>query len=198
MPRSAKWPTTATGATSPVAVCDTDGVVVAVILLAVAVLALTGAASSSCPVPAPRPGGRASGPRGPRPSWPSPSGAAGRCCRTSRSSPSGSTARGDWWSEPRRAGALPLPRLRMAVLEAFSEHSLARHVDEALAGLSRQSFEVRLFAGGRRTYRAAVEPTRSGSPRGPPSSSPTTARRSPTRSCARSSSPTSPTSCAPR
>ena len=46
----------------------------------------------------------------------------------------------------------------MTVLEAFSEHRLARHVDAALEGLSRQSFEVRLFAGGRRTYRAAVEP----------------------------------------
>ena len=44
------------------------------------------------------------------------------------------------------------------MLEAFSEHRLARQVDAALAGLSRQSFEVRLFAGGRRTYRAAVEP----------------------------------------
>ena len=47
---------------------------------------------------------------------------------------------------------------RMTVLEAFSEHRLARHVDAALEGLSRQSFEVRLFAGGRRTYRAALEP----------------------------------------
>ncbi|HSJ73467.1 MAG TPA: ATP-binding protein [Miltoncostaeaceae bacterium] len=46
----------------------------------------------------------------------------------------------------------------MTVLEAFSEHRLARRVDAALEGLSRQSFEVRLFAGGRRTYRAAVEP----------------------------------------
>ncbi len=46
----------------------------------------------------------------------------------------------------------------MTVLEAFSEHRLARHVNAALEGLSRQSFEVRLFAGGRRTYRAAVEP----------------------------------------
>jgi signal transduction histidine kinase len=46
----------------------------------------------------------------------------------------------------------------MGVLEAFSEHRLARQVDAALADLSRQSFEVRLFAGGRRTYRAAVEP----------------------------------------
>ena len=46
----------------------------------------------------------------------------------------------------------------MTVLEAFSEHRLARHVDAALEGLSRQSFEVRLFADGRRTYRAAVEP----------------------------------------
>ncbi len=46
----------------------------------------------------------------------------------------------------------------MTMLEAFSEHRLARRVNAALEGLSRQSFEVRLFAGGRRTYRAAVEP----------------------------------------
>jgi two-component system, OmpR family, phosphate regulon sensor histidine kinase PhoR len=46
----------------------------------------------------------------------------------------------------------------MGVLEAFSEHRLARRVDAALEDLSRQSFEVRLFAGGRRTYRAVVEP----------------------------------------
>ena len=46
----------------------------------------------------------------------------------------------------------------MTILESFSEHRLARRVEEALAGLSRQSFEVRLFADGRRTYRAAVEP----------------------------------------
>jgi two-component system phosphate regulon sensor histidine kinase PhoR len=46
----------------------------------------------------------------------------------------------------------------MTMLEAFSEHRLARRVSAALEGMSRQDFEVRLFAGGRRTYRAAVEP----------------------------------------
>jgi two-component system phosphate regulon sensor histidine kinase PhoR len=46
----------------------------------------------------------------------------------------------------------------MRMLEAFSEHRLAGRVDEALSGLKRQSFEVRLFADGRRTYRAVVEP----------------------------------------
>jgi two-component system phosphate regulon sensor histidine kinase PhoR len=46
----------------------------------------------------------------------------------------------------------------MTILEAFSEHRLAGGVDEALARLSRQSFEVRLFADGRRTYRASVAP----------------------------------------
>lgn len=44
------------------------------------------------------------------------------------------------------------------VLESFGEHRLARRVGLALAELSRQTFEVRLFADGRRTYRAAVEP----------------------------------------
>ncbi len=46
----------------------------------------------------------------------------------------------------------------MTMLESFSEHRLARRVGQALDDLSRQTFEVRLFAGGRRTYRAAVEP----------------------------------------
>jgi signal transduction histidine kinase len=46
----------------------------------------------------------------------------------------------------------------MTMLEAFSEPRLARRVSAALEGMSRQDFEVRLFAGGRRTYRAAVEP----------------------------------------
>lgn len=46
----------------------------------------------------------------------------------------------------------------MGVLEAFSEHRLARRVEEALATMEPQRFEVRLFADGRRTYRAAVEP----------------------------------------
>jgi len=46
----------------------------------------------------------------------------------------------------------------MAVLQAFSEHRLAARVEAALRELERQRFEVRLFAGGRRTYRAAIEP----------------------------------------
>jgi two-component system, OmpR family, phosphate regulon sensor histidine kinase PhoR len=46
----------------------------------------------------------------------------------------------------------------MSVLETFSEHLLAQRVEAALATLESQRFEVRLFADGRRTYRAAVEP----------------------------------------
>jgi signal transduction histidine kinase len=46
----------------------------------------------------------------------------------------------------------------MRVLETFSEHRLARRVEVALETLESQRFEVRLFADGRRTYRAAVEP----------------------------------------
>jgi signal transduction histidine kinase len=46
----------------------------------------------------------------------------------------------------------------MSVLETFSEHLLAQGVETALETLESQSFEVRLFADGRRTYRAAVEP----------------------------------------
>lgn len=46
----------------------------------------------------------------------------------------------------------------MGVLEAFGEHRLAERVEAALAGLAPQRFEVRLFSGGRRTYRAAVSP----------------------------------------
>ena len=46
----------------------------------------------------------------------------------------------------------------MSVLETFSEHLLAQRVEAALETLESQSFEVRLFADGRRTYRAAVEP----------------------------------------
>jgi signal transduction histidine kinase len=46
----------------------------------------------------------------------------------------------------------------MAVLQAFSEHRLAARVETALRELERQRFEVRLFAGGRRTYRASIEP----------------------------------------
>ena len=46
----------------------------------------------------------------------------------------------------------------MSVLEAFSEHRFAARVDEALAALDPQRFEIRLFADGRRTYQAAVEP----------------------------------------
>ena len=46
----------------------------------------------------------------------------------------------------------------MTVLEAFSEHRLARGVQAALDDLTRRSFVVRLFADGRRTYNAVVEP----------------------------------------
>lgn len=46
----------------------------------------------------------------------------------------------------------------MSILEAFSEHTLAARVDEALAAGARDSFEIRLFADGRRTYRASVDP----------------------------------------
>lgn len=46
----------------------------------------------------------------------------------------------------------------MSILEAFSEHTLAARVDEALEDGAPQSFEIRLFADGRRTYHAAVEP----------------------------------------
>jgi two-component system phosphate regulon sensor histidine kinase PhoR len=46
----------------------------------------------------------------------------------------------------------------MGVLEAFSEHTLAREVEEALADLEPREFDVRLFVDGRRTYRASVEP----------------------------------------
>ena len=46
----------------------------------------------------------------------------------------------------------------MSILEAFSEHNFAASVDEALEGGAEPSFEIRLFADGRRTYRAAVEP----------------------------------------
>ena len=46
----------------------------------------------------------------------------------------------------------------MSVLETFSEHLLAQRVEMALETLESQSFEVRLFTDGRRTYRAAVEP----------------------------------------
>lgn len=46
----------------------------------------------------------------------------------------------------------------MSVLEAFSEHLLAARLETALADLARESFEVRLFADGRRTYRVVIEP----------------------------------------
>jgi two-component system phosphate regulon sensor histidine kinase PhoR len=46
----------------------------------------------------------------------------------------------------------------MSVLEAFSEHELANRVSQAVATSTAASFEVRLFAEGRRTYRVAVEP----------------------------------------
>ncbi len=46
----------------------------------------------------------------------------------------------------------------MTVLEAFSEHELAGRVQTALDELAPSRFEVRLFAEGRRTYRASVQP----------------------------------------
>jgi signal transduction histidine kinase len=46
----------------------------------------------------------------------------------------------------------------MGVLEAFSEHMLARRVQSALDELEPARFEVRLFADGRRTYRVSVTP----------------------------------------
>ena len=46
----------------------------------------------------------------------------------------------------------------LSVLEAFSEHELASRVAGALARLEPDDLQVRLFAGGRRTYRAAVAP----------------------------------------
>ncbi|MGD9573479.1 MAG: sensor histidine kinase [Thermoleophilia bacterium] len=46
----------------------------------------------------------------------------------------------------------------MTVLDAFSEHELAGRVQDALDGLIPSRFEVRLFAEGRRTYRASVQP----------------------------------------
>jgi two-component system, OmpR family, phosphate regulon sensor histidine kinase PhoR len=46
----------------------------------------------------------------------------------------------------------------MGLLEAFSEHLLAQRVEQALTNLETQSFEVRLFAGGRRTFRATIDP----------------------------------------
>jgi signal transduction histidine kinase len=46
----------------------------------------------------------------------------------------------------------------MGVLDAFSEHMLARRVHGALDDLEPQRFEVRLFADGRRTYRVSVDP----------------------------------------
>ena len=46
----------------------------------------------------------------------------------------------------------------LSVLEAFSEHELASRVAGALDRLEPDDLQVRLFAGGRRTYRAAVAP----------------------------------------
>ncbi len=46
----------------------------------------------------------------------------------------------------------------LSVLEAFSEHMLAGQVAEAIEAQAPTHFDVRLFADGRRTYRAAVEP----------------------------------------
>ncbi|HTI35825.1 MAG TPA: hypothetical protein VL422_19265 [Miltoncostaea sp.] len=59
--------------------------------------------------------------------------------------------------EPNRVARERFPFLQpgMSVLEAFSEHTLAREVDDALADLAPREFEVRLFVDGRRTYRAS-------------------------------------------
>ena len=46
----------------------------------------------------------------------------------------------------------------LSVLEAFSEHELAGRVAGSLERLEPGELQVRLFAGGRRTYRAAVAP----------------------------------------
>jgi two-component system phosphate regulon sensor histidine kinase PhoR len=46
----------------------------------------------------------------------------------------------------------------LGVLDAFSEHELAGRVGGALARLEPDELEVRLFAEGRRTFRAAVAP----------------------------------------
>lgn len=46
----------------------------------------------------------------------------------------------------------------MSVLEAFSEHELAANVSQAISDGVATSFEVRLFAEGRRTYSVSVEP----------------------------------------
>lgn len=46
----------------------------------------------------------------------------------------------------------------MGILEAFSEHQLARRVEAAIAALERETFDVRLFTDGRRTYSVVVAP----------------------------------------
>ena len=46
----------------------------------------------------------------------------------------------------------------MSVLEAFSEHTLAREVEASLADMAPREFDVRLFVDGRHTYRALMEP----------------------------------------
>jgi signal transduction histidine kinase len=52
----------------------------------------------------------------------------------------------------------PFLRPGMGLLEAFSEHELAGRVAGAIGAREAASFEVRLFAGGRRTYQVAVAP----------------------------------------
>jgi len=61
----------------------------------------------------------------------------------------------------RRARAL-FPHLRPGegVLEQFGEHRFAERVAASLASGEPSTFEVRLFADGRRTYRVTVEPVR--------------------------------------
>jgi two-component system phosphate regulon sensor histidine kinase PhoR len=62
--------------------------------------------------------------------------------------------------EANRAAVARFPFLSpgMGLLEAFSEHSLPRRVQDAIDALEPARFEVRLFAGGRHTYRVDAEP----------------------------------------
>jgi two-component system phosphate regulon sensor histidine kinase PhoR len=63
-------------------------------------------------------------------------------------------------AEANRLARARFPFLRpgLALLEAFSEHELAGRVAESIRSMRPAEFQVRLFAGGRRTYRVAVAP----------------------------------------
>jgi signal transduction histidine kinase len=52
----------------------------------------------------------------------------------------------------------PFLRPGLALLDAFTEHELAGRASTALATGTPEEFQVRLFAGGRRTYRVTVSP----------------------------------------